>query len=81
MSPAVIDLSMTFFLLAGLVAIAWAVAGIQVPLGALAFVSLLAGAAGFFVPDVLLSRRAAQRRRGSSRDQVCDKPRWRARSV
>ena len=46
-----------------LVAIAWAVAGIQVPLGALAFVSLLAGAAGFFVPDVLLSRRAAQRRR------------------
>ena len=46
-----------------LVAIAWTAAGIAVPLGAIALVALVAGIGGFFVPDVLLTRRAAQRRR------------------
>lgn len=45
------------------VAIVWSVAGITVPIGAIALMALLAGAAGFFMPDLLLARRAAQRRR------------------
>lgn len=45
------------------VAIVWSVAGITVPIGAIALMALIAGAAGFFMPDLLLARRAAQRRR------------------
>ena len=46
-----------------LVAVVWSVAGIAVPVGAVALLALIAGAAGFFVPDLLLVGRAAQRRR------------------
>lgn len=46
-----------------IVTIVWSVAGIAVPFGATAVMALIAGAAGFFVPDLLLTRRAAQRRR------------------
>lgn len=46
-----------------LVAIVWSVAGITVPIGAIALMALIAGIAGFFIPDLLLTRRAAQRRR------------------
>ncbi|HEX7196923.1 MAG TPA: type II secretion system F family protein [Candidatus Limnocylindria bacterium] len=45
------------------VALVWGFAGISVPVGAVAVLALAAGAAGFFVPDVLLARRAALRRR------------------
>ena len=45
------------------VAVAWTLAGIPVALGGALFVALLAALAGFFVPDLLLARRAAQRRR------------------
>ena len=45
------------------VGVAWTVAGIGVPLGALTLVGLVAAVGGFFVPDALLARRAAQRRR------------------
>lgn len=45
------------------VALAWGAADISVPLGATALMALAVGAAGFFVPDLLLTRRAAQRRR------------------
>lgn len=45
------------------VAVVWGFAGISVPLGPVAVLALAAGAAGFFVPDLLLARRAALRRR------------------
>lgn len=45
------------------VAFVWRLAGISVPLGAVAILALAAGAVGFFVPDLLLARRAARRRR------------------
>ena len=46
-----------------LVAVVWSAAGIAVPIGGIALLGLLAGIGGFFVPDVLLARRANQRRR------------------
>jgi pilus assembly protein TadC len=45
------------------VAVAWSAAGIAISPGAVLLLALAAGAAGFFVPDLLLARRAAQRRR------------------
>jgi len=45
------------------VAAVWSAAGIAVPVGAIALVGILGGIGGFFVPDLLLARRAAQRRR------------------
>ena len=45
------------------VAAVWTVAGIAVPLGGVAFVAMLCGIGGYFAPDLLLARRAAQRRR------------------
>jgi pilus assembly protein TadC len=46
-----------------LVAVVWTAVGIAVPFGGTVLTALLASGAGFFVPDVLLVRRAAQRRR------------------
>lgn len=45
------------------VATAWTAAGIAVPIGGIGLLALIVGAGGFFVPDLLLARRAAQRRR------------------
>lgn len=45
------------------VAVTWGAAGIAVPIGGIALLALLAGIGGFFVPEVLLARRANQRRR------------------
>lgn len=45
------------------VAALWRVAGITVPLGGVALLAVVGAAAGFFLPDLLLARRAAQRRR------------------
>lgn len=45
------------------VALVWNVAGVTVPLGAVALIGALAGLGGFFMPDALLVQRAARRRR------------------
>ncbi|MBW3643808.1 MAG: type II secretion system F family protein [Actinobacteria bacterium] len=45
------------------VAVVWRLVGIGVPVGAVALVALACAAGGFVLPDVLLARRAARRRR------------------